>query len=293
MGIRELIRAAAQALLGTKTARRLGRYFRRNRPLQQAHVYRDFLSGKRGLEIGGPSDIFGDDGFLPVYRYLGSLDNCLYSSNTLWTGSISEGATFEFHSSKARGQQIICEASDLAMVPSGAYECLLASHCLEHVANPLRALAEWTRVLRPDGMLLLVLPHMEGTFDRRRPVTTLEHLISDRENGVGEDDLTHLPEVLELHDLKLDRAAGSLEQFRQRCLDNYSKRAMHHHVFDTPCAIRVLDYCNFQILRVDNVRPYHIVTLARRCQTRPKNAAFLGSTAEYRRKSPFLADRGR
>ena len=292
MRIREHVRATAKALLGPEATKRLGRYLRKSKPLPTAKVYRDFLVGKQGLELGGPSGILSDEGFLPVYRYLKSLDNCLYSSSTIWTGNVSEGGTFEFHPSKAKGNQIICEASDLAPISNETYECVLASHCLEHVANPLRALGEWMRVLRPDGLLLLILPHREGTFDWRRPVTTLEHMISDRENNVGENDLTHLAEILELHDLSRDKAAGSMEQFRQRCMDNYSKRAMHHHVFDTLSTIRMLDYCNFQILRVDNVKPYHIVILARRWQTYPDNAEFLGPKAEYRRTSPFLADRG-
>jgi len=62
--------------------------------------------------------------------------------------------------------------------------------------------------------------------------------MTDYANNVGEDDLTHLPEILALHDLSRDEAAGTPEQFHQRCLDNISKRAIHHHVFDThtaPC----------------------------------------------------------
>src|ERR1700735_356391 len=291
MGILEHVRGAAKALLGPKATKRLGRYLRRSKPLPSAQVYRDLLVGKSGLELGGPSNIFGDEGFLPVYRDLQSLDNCLYSSSTIWTGNVAEGGTFEFHPSKAKGNQIICEASDLAPISDEAYECVLASHCLEHVANPLRALAEWTRVLGPDGLLLLIMPHREGTFDWRRRVTTLEHMISDRENNVGENDLTHLAEILELHDLSRDKAPGSMEQFRQRCLDNYSKRAMHHHVFDTPSTIRMLDYCDFKILRVDNLKPYHIVVLAQKCQTHPDNMDFLGPNADYRRMSPFSADR--
>ena len=249
------------------------------------------LRGRRGLEIGGPSNTFCDEGFLPVYQYLKSLDNCLYTSSTIWAGSVAEGETFAFHPSKAVGNQIICEGSDLTPVGSESYECLLACHCLEHLANPLRALGEWKRVLQLDGVLLLILPHKEGTFDRRRPVTTLEHLISDRDNNVGEDDLTHLAEILELHDLSRDKAAGSVERFRERCLNNYANRALHHHVFDTASAAKMLDYCNFKILRVDQLKPYHIVILARPSETDPDNTEFLGQAAEYRRTSPFSTDR--
>ena len=289
MGIRERVRATAISLLGTQTTKQLGRFFHKRLP--QRRAYCDFLAGKRALEMGGPSNLFTDAGFLPVYRILGSLDNCLYSSSTIWAGSVAAGGTFAFHPAKAKGNQIICEASDLAPIASESYDCVLASHCLEHVANPLRALGEWKRVLRPDGLLLLILPHKEGTFDWRRPVTTLEHMISDYEHGLGEDDLTHLAEILELHDLNRDELAGSLDQFRDRCSDNLSKRALHHHVFSTSSAVEMVDHANFKILSVDHMKPYHIVILARRCDTRPDNMEFLGPCAAYRMHSPFAVDR--
>lgn len=70
---------------------------------------------------------------------------------------------------------------------------------LEQTSNPLTALAEWRRLLRPEGGLILVLPHRDGTFERRRPVTSLQQLIEDFEHGTAEDDQTHIPEILRLH----------------------------------------------------------------------------------------------
>jgi SAM-dependent methyltransferase len=283
------VRATARILIGQRNIRALHRIFRKTIPALDE--YRRQLAGKRGLEIGGPSGIMSDDESLPIYQVLESLDNCLYSSQTLWTGSVKKGGKCVYHAQKPPGNQLICEATDLEPIRTAAYQCVLASHCLEHVANPLRALGEWRRVLEPEGLLLLILPHKDGTFDWRRPTTSLDHMISDRDNSVGEDDLTHLSEILELHDLGLDKAAGSKQQFRERCMDNYSKRAMHHHVFETGAVIKLLDYCNFQIIRVDTLKPYHIIVLARKCDGRPKNENFLGRTADYRRTSPFKSDR--
>jgi SAM-dependent methyltransferase len=221
-----------------------------------------------------------------------SIDNSVFSANTIWTGQLQEGKTFKYHPSKAPGGQFVCEASDLRLLKDGSYECVLASHSLEHIANPLRALGEWKRVLGEGGFLLLILPHKDGTFDWRRPPTTLDHMIEDYRNNVGEEDLTHLTEILALHDLTKDIPAGSMEQFRQRCLENYSNRGMHHHVFDTRTAVALVDHAAFQVLRVDTVEPFHIVVLARRCEGQPDNAQFLWETARYRRQSPFASDRG-
>jgi hypothetical protein len=43
-----------------------------------------------------------------------------------------------------------------------------------------------------------------------------------------EDDLTHLPEILELHDPTRDKSAGTPEQFRRQCLNNYSPFPSDH-----------------------------------------------------------------
>src|SRR5689334_21126181 len=56
---------------------------------------------------------------------------------------------------------------------------LLASHVLEHSPNPIGTLIEWDRVIRPGGVLFLIVPHKERTADRVRPRTSLAHVVED------------------------------------------------------------------------------------------------------------------
>ena len=280
------LRQVARKVVESKVAA----YARRHRRPDPG-VYRASLTGKSGLEIGGPSDIFGDAGLLPIYRALATLDNCLYSTQTIWTGNVQATDGFHYHPHKPAGAQIIREATELTAIDDSSYGCVLASHCLEHVANPLRALAEWKRVLVPDGLLLLVLPHRDGTFDWQRPTTHLSHMVEDFQDCVGEDDLTHLPEILALHDLGRDKAAGSKQQFEQRSLQNRHNRALHHHVFDTWTAAALVDRAAFQLLRVDVAKPYHIIILAGKSDGTRDNSAFLGPHADFRLRSCFPSDR--
>ena len=69
---------------------------------------------------------------------------------------------------------------------------VVASHVLEHVANPAAALAEWRRVTRPGGIIYLVVPDRRMTFDRTRPLTTVEHLLDDHAAGTTACDPTHI-----------------------------------------------------------------------------------------------------
>jgi hypothetical protein len=95
-------------------------------------------------------------------------------------------------------------------------------------------------------------------------VTTLQHLRSDFERDVPESDLSHLPEVLALHDLRRDPEAGSRERFEARCRDNERMRCLHHHVFDTRGAAELVAEAGFDILAVEATHPFHIVIVARK-----------------------------
>jgi hypothetical protein len=84
----------------------------------------------------------------------------------------------------------------------------------------------------------------------------------DFQSGTSEADLTHLEEILSLHDLSRDPGGGTPEHFRQRSLKNAEVRALHHHVFVPENARELLEDAGFSILRQD-VQRENIVTLAK------------------------------
>ena len=224
--------------------------------------FREYIVHKTGLEIGGPSGTFSDGGILPTYRYVKAMDNVVFSSSTVWEGTREEGRTFIFHPGKPAGWNYVTEASDLSRISDGSYDFLVAAHCLEHIANPLRALLEWRRVLKFDGRMVVIVPNYRKTFDQKRQPTSVEHMLEDYSNNVGEDDMTHLPEILQLHDLRRDRPAGTLEQFKMRALQNYQLRCLHHHVFDKHNSCKLLQAAGLKVVAVETALPHHIALLA-------------------------------
>jgi len=256
--------------------------------------YSSRLNGGSGLEIGGPSWMFSKRGLIPLYTVLGGLDGCNFDTRTVWEGRIEEGpGNYRYDKLRPAGHQYIREAVDLRGLESEKYDVILSSHCIEHVANPLKAIAEWLRVLKTDGLFVLVVPHKDGTFDHKRPVTPWEHLVDDFERAVAEDDLTHLPEILELHDLAMDPPAGDHESFRRRSLKNVDNRCLHQHVFDTNLVVRLIDHFKLRILDVQTELPYHIIILAQKVSKDlvPDNSAFFTASAGYRENSPFPTDK--
>jgi SAM-dependent methyltransferase len=251
------------------------------------------ISNKTGLEIGGPSSVFQEVGILPVYPIVKCLDNCNFSGVTTWEGRIKEGLNFNFDQNSPPGQQYVTEATDLLEIDSDKYDFILSSHMLEHTANPLKAISEWTRVLKDDGVLVILLPHKDNTFDNQRPVTTLQHMIEDFECEMPEDDLTHLPEILRLHDLSRDPEAKTLESFKARSEKNFENRCLHQHVFDTNLAVQTLHHQQLKIHAVEAMLPCHIILIAQKTSDNVKvdNEFFLKDNAQYKLSSPFPSDR--
>lgn len=288
MNVVESTRRIVKKVLGVK-GRRFVRRFLYGEYLN-IDKHRIMFEGKRAIEIGGPSEIFCDNSNVPVYPLLGNVDNCLFSGSTIWFGGVQDGGDYRYDKNRKPGTQFICEGGGLETIPSSSYDVILSSHCLEHMANPLRALEGWRRVLKTEGCILLILPHKDGTFDWKRPLTPIAHMIRDYEQNAGEDDLTHLSEVLALHDLNRDKAAGSKEEFEQRCFDNSRYRAMHHHVFNTRGAVEMMNRANFQLIEVGAFNPFNIVLLAIKPIQQPDNSMYLCSDAEFIRHSPFRSD---
>ena len=228
--------------------------------IRHREMYLPYVAGRQGLEIGGPSDVFRRGQPLDLYGVLGRLDNCDFSRSTVW--SEQQDDRFTFDPKKEPGQTIIADGSNLVSVGPASYDFVLSCHNLEHFANPVKALMEWKRVLRPGGALILVLPFYKRTFDHRRSLTTVDHMLEDFARGTGEDDLTHLPEILAKHDLSMDRAAGTPAQFRERSQQNLANRCLHHHTFDRENSRDLLERTGWTVRCVDFAYPYHLCLLA-------------------------------
>lgn len=211
------------------------------------HFVRCLFKGKYGLEIGGPSAIFTSRGGIPIYDVVRGLDICNYSNLTIWKINIKNDATYNYSKNKFMAQYI-SEATNLDFAFDGKYDFVISSNCLEHIANPMKAIQEWTRVIKKTGLILIVVPNKDYCFDHKRATTELSHLIDDFEKGIGEDDLTHLKEILKLHDLRMDRDAGDLASFIARSKDNIKYRALHHHVFSLDVLKEMVDYFNLKVI---------------------------------------------
>lgn len=243
------------------------------------------LRGARALEVGGPSAVFGADGLLPVYPLCAAIDGVQWSEQTLWHGA--QAGTY-IPDGTATGQVHLTDGGTLEGLPDGAYDAVLCSHVIEHLANPLGALSAWRRVTRADGMLLMVAPHMAGTFDHRRAVTPLAHMIEDERRGTGEDDLTHLDETLRLHDRSREAPGPSPAEWERMRRENIDHRVLHHHVFTSASLVELLEHAGIAVTALETRYPHDIYVVGHFAEAGGADPAMLRDALLA---SPFSCDR--
>ncbi|MGN6619183.1 MAG: methyltransferase domain-containing protein [Ilyomonas sp.] len=221
------------------------------------------LKGQVGLEIGGPSSFFGIKSYCPVYLFAKRIDGVNFSNETVWEGSIKEGTNYNYYDRKT-GYQFIGEASELRNIADSSYDFILSCHSLEHVANPIKALKDWNRVLKKNGKFILVLPDKKNTFDHNRPYTSFEHFIEDFNNEVDESDTTHFNEIYQFHDLSMDTGVKDFAELKTRTANNLINRCAHHHVFGLELMEQLLSYCGFETLHKQEASPFHLVIVGKK-----------------------------
>lgn len=250
-------------------------YSNKNKRYKNSDIYINSFKNLSGLEIGGPSWAWMT--ILPIYNSIKNLDNIVtpskenqikknennrdwgYKTGQIinvtsgWEKAVEGKDKFNWHLMN-KGDIFFQDATNLNKIDDNKYDFVISSNVLEHIANPLKALNEFKRVIKKNGFIAIIVPYYKYTFDFKRPVTTIEHIREDFINSVGEDDLTHLKEVVELtdegdpdHNAQVNPNFNKKE-FEEYCKDNFNNRVMHHHVYDVDLLKSVANEANLKVL---------------------------------------------
>jgi len=79
---------------------------------------------------------------------------------------------------KALKVDIVASGDDISLLDE-SQDFIISSHVLEHFPNPIKALIEWDRLIKTGGIIFMIVPHKERTFDKCKNRTPLQHLIED------------------------------------------------------------------------------------------------------------------
>jgi hypothetical protein len=145
------------------------------------HTIIEKIKNKHGIEFGGPTELFWNNQFgMPLYDNV-TLDGGNLISDNHFQHKFSE--KYEYSNKVGLQFDVDC-AGDVSKI-NKKYDFVVTSHVIEHIANPIKAIKNWSKLLlNSDGYVLSIIPHYSYCFDRIRPLTTINHLISDFENNV-------------------------------------------------------------------------------------------------------------
>ena len=122
---------------------------------------------------------------------------------------------------------VITDGETLEAVSDSTEDFVIANHFIEHCQNPIGALIAMFRVLKPGGVLYLAIPDKRNSFDKDRPVTTLEHVIRDYKEGPAWSRREHFEEWTRL----VNKVEDDEEAEKQIALNLSIDYSIHYHVW--------------------------------------------------------------
>jgi len=137
---------------------------------QLAH---QLLDGLKGIEIGGSAhNPFNLPNCLNVDRY-GNADTIFKKEELKFCG-------------ESLKVDVVAPADDLPFPPN-SLDYIVNSHVLEHCYDVLGTIEHWLSKIRPGGWLFMIIPDKRRTFDKDRPLTTIQELVERRGIACRED----------------------------------------------------------------------------------------------------------
>lgn len=138
---------------------------------------------------------------------------------------------------------------------------VLSSHVIEHFFDPVKALREWHRVIKPGGYIFIIAPHKERTFDKPREVTPVSELMDRADGKIRITDYAR-PEF----DATGKAMGGSIDRPVQLLVRNKKSQQLekgwkyyeaddHHHwsVWRTSDFVELVKHLNYKIVEVQDI----------------------------------------
>ena len=135
----------------------------------------------------------------------------------------------------------VTDIKTLAGIPDASLDFIMACHVIEHTNNPLAAINSCYRALKPGGSLLLVVPDMTKTFDSKRSLTSLEHLIEDLESPSLDRDRGHYEDFYsKALGFQIPSDYNILEYAAQKQTEGAD---IHYHTFIYESFLEIVEWC--------------------------------------------------
>ncbi|MGA2470504.1 MAG: methyltransferase domain-containing protein [Solirubrobacteraceae bacterium] len=132
---------------------------------------------------------------------------------------------------------IIDNGETLSSQPDASADFIIANHFIEHTEDPIGAIANHLRALRPGGILYLAVPDRRHTFDSGREPTSLVHVVRDHREGPTWSRATHQREWA----IHVEKVPETEAAERVRWLEEHDY-SIHFHVWDPDSFRKLLEF---------------------------------------------------
>lgn len=144
---------------------------------QESQLAHKYLDGLNGIEIGASAHN-------PF-----NIPNCIYVDKYESLDTIYKQQEKEL-SDEVIVPNIIAEG-DILPFEDSSLDYVLSSHVFEHFYDPIRTMKEWIRVTKNNGIIFIIFPHKDRTFDVDKPRTKLKELTDRHEFKLINNEDTH------------------------------------------------------------------------------------------------------
>ncbi len=141
---------------------------------------------------------------------------------------------------------IVDDGADLSTISDNSYNFCISNHVLEHLEDPLKALINWLRVIKPGGVLYLSVPLPKNSHDKNRQPTSISHIMSDFDLLLTNHKVfekrryDHFSEFVQSTTNGVDANPHALQNKINKLIAiNYS---IHFHVFDEATLLQMIDF---------------------------------------------------
>ena len=187
--------------------------------------------------------------------------------------SPEENSNLYFKDLKCVVIDIIAEADDLFNIESGSVDFIIANHLIEHLTNPVKAILEWERVLKRNGILYLAIPNMlSNKYDFKRNPTSLRHIIQDYKDVQKNKKEEHWREYVEVV-RGISAESSDFDEVLTRDFRDCDNR-IHMHVFTWEFFLNIFKYLkknqmtSFTILDNFNlIHGYEIIAILKKTES--------------------------
>lgn len=121
---------------------------------------------------------------------------------------------------------VVDDGEKLTKFKAGSLDFIIANHFIEHCLDPIGTIINMYKKLRNHGVLFMAIPDKRYTFDKKRPLTTYEHLLEEHKDPTK---LKFLREHTEEYVRLGEKYKGSVADRAQSIIE--SSYRVHYHVW--------------------------------------------------------------